>query len=185
MLHQKLLPEGKQCPTEGRKNSLPRESSSQGISSKGKMATASAPLKSSSSFCLPQVNIRSSNEGGPRHELGLPFPADLIRHPQTDTVLMALEKLDPVALRDANVLVRARIKMQFLCVSSVHTTLSVTIVPPFPSPVPSKRTECCAWHCKLPFWLPPLESLGAKGGGCDLSTSTAGDGTPATGTLGM
>lgn len=52
---------------------------------------------------------------------------------------------------------------------------------PFLSPAPSKWTECC----ELPFWFPPPVSLGAKGGGCDLSISTAGDGTPATGTLGM
>lgn len=117
--------------------------------------------------------------------LSLPFPAHLIRHPQTGTVLMALEKLDHVALRDANVIVTAGIKMQFLCVSPVHTTLSMTIIPPFPSPTPGKRTECYALHCKLPFWLPPLVSPGAKGGGCDLSISTAGDGTPVTGTVGM
>lgn len=94
----KLLPESKQCPTEGWKDSLQRESSLQGISSKGKMAPASALLKPSSSFCPLQANICSSNERGPVQELGLPFPADLIRHPQTDSVLMALEKLGHVAL---------------------------------------------------------------------------------------
>lgn len=62
------------------------------------MAPASAPLKSSLPFCPLQVNICSSNERGPVEELGLPFPADLIRHPQIDSVLMALEKLDHVAL---------------------------------------------------------------------------------------
>lgn len=98
MLQQKLLPEAKQCPTEGWKDSLQRESSLQGISSKGKMAPASAPLKSSLPFCPLQVNICSSNERGPVEELGLRFPADLIRHPQTDSLLMALEKLDHVAL---------------------------------------------------------------------------------------
>lgn len=148
------------------------------------MAPASAPLKSSLPFCPLQVNICSSNERGPVEELGLRFPADLIRHPQTDSLLMALEKLDHVALMQMS-LSRDWIKMQFPCVSFLHTTQSVTIVSPIPSPTPSKKTECCAWHCKLPFWLPALASLGAKGGGCDLSISTAGDGTPATGTLGM
>lgn len=97
-MQQKLLPESKQCPTEGWKDSLQRESSLWGIHSKGKMTPVSALLKSSSSFCPLRANICSSNERGPVHELGLPFPADLIRHPQTDSVLVALEKLDYVAL---------------------------------------------------------------------------------------
>lgn len=62
------------------------------------MAPASALLKSSSSFRSLQVNVCSSNERGPVQKPGLLFPADLIKHPQTDSVLMALEKLDHVAL---------------------------------------------------------------------------------------
>lgn len=62
------------------------------------MAPASALLKSSSFYCPLQMNVCSSNERGPVEELDFPFSADLIRHPQTDSMLMALEKLDHVAL---------------------------------------------------------------------------------------
>lgn len=96
MLQQKPLPEAKQHHTEGWKDSLQRESSLQSISSKGKMAPASALLKSS--FCPLQANICTSNERGPAQELGFPFPAGLIRHPQTDSALMVPEKLDHMAL---------------------------------------------------------------------------------------
>lgn len=37
----------------------------------------------------------------------------------------------------------------------------------------------------LPLWLPPVESLGARGGGCGLSISMPDEGAPPTGTEGM
>ena len=37
----------------------------------------------------------------------------------------------------------------------------------------------------LPLWLPPVESLGARGGGCGLSISTPDAGAPPKGTEGM
>lgn len=37
----------------------------------------------------------------------------------------------------------------------------------------------------LPLWLPPVESLGAKGGGCGLSISMPDEGAPPKGTEGM
>lgn len=37
----------------------------------------------------------------------------------------------------------------------------------------------------LPLWLPPVESLGARGGGCGLSISTPDEGAPPKGTEGM
>lgn len=37
----------------------------------------------------------------------------------------------------------------------------------------------------LPLWLPPVESLGARGGGCGLSISMPDEGAPPKGTDGM
>lgn len=37
----------------------------------------------------------------------------------------------------------------------------------------------------LPLWLPPVESLGARGGGCGLSISMPEEGAPPKGTEGM
>lgn len=37
----------------------------------------------------------------------------------------------------------------------------------------------------LPLWLPPVESLGARGGGCGLSISMPDEGAPPKGTEGM
>lgn len=37
----------------------------------------------------------------------------------------------------------------------------------------------------LPLWLPPVESLGARGGGCGLSISMPDEGVPPKGTEGM
>lgn len=37
----------------------------------------------------------------------------------------------------------------------------------------------------LPLWLPPVESLGARGGGCGLSISMPVGGVPPRGTEGM
>lgn len=38
---------------------------------------------------------------------------------------------------------------------------------------------------QLPLWFPPVESLGAKGGGCGLSISMPEEGAPPKGTEGM
>lgn len=100
------------------------------------MVPASAPLKSSS-FCPLQVNICSSNERGPVQELGLPFPADLIRHPQTDSVLMTLEKLDHVALMQMS-LSGTGLKRSFpvfLLFTPLH---QCQLFLPFPAPLPVK-----------------------------------------------
>lgn len=132
MLQQKLLPEEKQCSTHSSKSSLPRQSSLQGIGSNGKTATASALLQPPSFILFSPAS--KGLERGPEHEPGLWFSAGLIQYPQTNILLMALEKLAHMALRDANVIVSTRIKMQFVCVYPVQRCLPL----PFAALLPGR-----------------------------------------------